>query len=150
MLNKYIKYNFVGQRCGTSNIVDIRRLTVGAIQSQTNRKCVKPKLRRRKLRSCVNLQRELRQTGVKQRTSKRINHSEIFTPKWRCPPGGKHANEKLQLITSTGTSYCGEIYKKISKTFVWRGSYAVEFGACWLCTYLCMNHYYSFTFRSCK
>ena len=33
MLNKYIKYNFGGQRCGTSTIADIRRLKIKEVLS---------------------------------------------------------------------------------------------------------------------
>ena len=32
MLNKYIKFNFGGKRCGTSTIVDIRRLKVKGVE----------------------------------------------------------------------------------------------------------------------
>jgi len=67
------------------------------------------------------------QTGLKQGTAKRIYHSKLFTPKWRCPLGGKHANERILK----NYEYWGFLLRRnIKKTAVLRWSYAVEFGAC--------------------
>ena len=57
---------------------------------------------RRKLISCVNWQGALRAHGrksksVKHESVERINDSELLLPKWRCPHGGKHAVERLNI-----------------------------------------------------